>query len=78
MKLIEHIPHGRENAIAMRELSERLNIDPRTLRALIQQERERGEPICSDWERSGYFLPARFIIVSSGAALDQREPLLTV
>ena len=48
MKLIEHIPHGRENAIAMRDLSERLNIDPRTLRALIQQERERGEPICSD------------------------------
>lgn len=56
MKLIEHIPHGRENAIAMRELSERLNIDPRTLRALIQ--RERGEPICSDWERGGYFMPA--------------------
>lgn len=58
MKLLEYIPVGRNNAINMRDLSEHLNIDPRTLRALIQRERERGEPICSDWERGGYFLPA--------------------
>lgn len=58
MNLTDYIPIGRKNAIAMRELSERLNIDPRTLRALIQRERERGEPICSDWEHGGYFMPA--------------------
>lgn len=58
MKILDYIPVGRNNAIAMRELSERLNIDPRTLRALIQRERERGEPICSDWEHGGYFIPA--------------------
>ena len=57
MNLIEFIPRGRSNAIAMRELSERLNVDPRTLRALIQREREKGAPICSDWERGGYFMP---------------------
>lgn len=58
MKILDYIPVGRNNAIAMRELSKRLNIDPRTLRALIQRERERGEPICSDWEHGGYFIPA--------------------
>lgn len=57
MNLIEFIPRGRSNAVAMRELSERLNIDPRKLRALIQREREQGAPICSDWERGGYFMP---------------------
>lgn len=57
MKLIEYIPCGRSNAVAMRELSERLNIDPCKLRALIQREREQGAPICSDWERGGYFMP---------------------
>lgn len=57
MKLIELIPYGRQNAISMRDLSERLNIDPRKLRALIQRERERGAPICSDWEHGGYYIP---------------------
>ena len=55
--LTELIPTGRANAISMRELSERLNVDTRTLRALIQQEREKGVPICSDWEKGGYFMP---------------------
>lgn len=55
--LRDFIPVGRENAVPMRVLSERLNIDARTLRALIQREREKGVPICSDWEKGGYFMP---------------------
>lgn len=58
MKLLEYIPVGRNNAIAMRELSEWLDVDPRRLRLLIQREREQGDPICSDWEHGGYFMPA--------------------
>jgi len=58
LKITDHIPYGRANAISMRELSERLHVDPRTVRALIQRERERGTPICTDWERGGYFMPA--------------------
>ena len=58
MKFLDYIPIGRENAVLMRELSERLNITPRTLRLIIQREREQGAPICSDWENGGYFMPA--------------------
>lgn len=37
--LTKLIPTGRANAISMRELSERLNVDTRTTRALIQRAR---------------------------------------
>lgn len=57
MKIREFIPVGRNNAISMRELSEQLNISPRTTRAIIQKARADGEPICSDWENGGYYLP---------------------
>lgn len=57
MNILDYVPVGRINAIPMRELSERLNVDPRTLLALIQRERENGALICSDWEQGGYFLP---------------------
>lgn len=52
------IPRGREKSISMPDLSVRLNVDPRTLRAIIQREREQGAPICSDWEQGGYYMPA--------------------
>ncbi len=58
MKLIEFIPYGRANAISMRTLSKRRGVDPRTLRLLIQREREQGAPICSNWEQGGYFMSA--------------------
>lgn len=58
MKLSEFIPIGRANAISMHSLSVQLAVKPRTLRLLIQREREQGAPICSDWERGGYFMPA--------------------
>lgn len=55
--LTELIPTGRANAISMRELSERLNVDARTTRAIIQRARANGAEICSDWENGGYFMP---------------------
>ena len=55
--LTELITIGRANAISMLELSERLNVDARTTRALIQQARANGAAICSDWENGGYYMP---------------------
>lgn len=57
MKFIEFIPYGRANAISMPSLSNRTGITPRECRRRVQREREKGAPICSDWERDGYFLP---------------------
>lgn len=59
MKISEHIPYGRTNAISMSDLSKRLGTDPRVCRRLVQHEREQGAPICYDWgEHGGYFIPA--------------------
>ncbi|MBD5129227.1 MAG: hypothetical protein HDT43_04820 [Ruminococcaceae bacterium] len=58
MRISEFIPIGRNNSTPMKTLSKRLNKDPRTLRALVQREREKGEPICSNWEQGGYYMPA--------------------
>lgn len=58
MKILDYIPVGRNNSKLMNTLADQLSMDPRTLRLLIQREREQGAPICSDWEHGGYFLPA--------------------
>ena len=59
MNLTEFIPTGRANAISMRELAALLNVDTRTVRALVQRAREQGAPICSEWgANGGYYLPA--------------------
>lgn len=57
MKLLDYIPIGRENAISMPDLSVSKGITPRECRRLVQREREKGAPICSDFERGGYFMP---------------------
>lgn len=57
MKILDYIPYGRANSISMPDLSKRLGTDPRVCRRLVQQAREKGAPICSDWERGGYFMP---------------------
>lgn len=57
MKISDYIPYGRTNAISMSDLSRRLGTDPRECRRLVQREREKDAPICSDFERGGYFLP---------------------
>ena len=54
--LLSLLPEGRENAIPMRELADRLDIDQRALRAAILQAREAGEIIAGD--SAGYYRPA--------------------
>lgn len=58
MKILDFIPLGQENSIPMKILAERLNISARTVRALVQREREGGAPICSDYLNGGYYVPA--------------------
>lgn len=48
---------GRENAIPRRELEKLTDLDGRTVRLMIEQERRAGIPVLSD-NASGYFLPA--------------------
>lgn len=55
-KLLALLPEGRENAIPMRDLADRLEIDQRALRAAILQAREAGEIIAGD--SAGYYRPA--------------------
>lgn len=57
-KISDFIPIGRVNAVSMKKLSKQRGVDPRALCLLVQREREQGAPICSDWERGGYFMPA--------------------
>lgn len=54
--LLALLPEGRENAVSMRELADRLGIDERALRAAILQAREAGEIIAGD--SAGYYIPA--------------------
>ena len=54
--LLALLPEGRENAIPMRDLADRLEIDQRALRAAILQAREAGEIIAGD--SAGYYRPA--------------------
>jgi len=58
LKITDYIPIGRANAILMNDLSVTLHQDPRTTRAMVQQAREKGAPICSDWENGGYYIPS--------------------
>lgn len=58
MKILDYILGGRNNSKLMKILADQLSMDPRNLRLLIQREREKGAPICSNWEQGGYFLPA--------------------
>ncbi|MBS7225956.1 MAG: hypothetical protein KH050_11585 [Clostridiaceae bacterium] len=48
---------GRENAVSLRYLTMVLQMDDRSVRLRIEQERRNGIPICAD-NRTGYFLPA--------------------
>lgn len=57
MKITDLIPSGRDNSIPMKTLAKRIHVNVRTLRTIIQREREQGAPICSDWEHGGYFMP---------------------
>lgn len=57
--ITEFIPRGINNAITQSDLSSVLNIDKRTIRAMVYQARKNGTVICStpDSESGGYYLP---------------------
>ena len=57
-KVLDYIPHGRENSISMTELSVRMRCDKRAARAAVFNARKAGAIICSTCEgqnKSGYF-----------------------
>lgn len=57
--IFEHLPQGAENAVSLRELSARLGIPERHLRAQIVRELEAGYPCLSSCSRhGGYFRPS--------------------
>lgn len=56
-KASEFLSHGRENAVPLRHLKKLLEVDGRTVRLMIQQERLAGTPICAD-NLTGYYLPS--------------------
>lgn len=55
VKLFSILPEGRENAVPMRVLAERLGVDDRALRAAIMRARESGDIIAGD--SAGYYIP---------------------
>ena len=55
--ILAFIPKGRENAISNRELALQLKIDKRQVRQIIEDSRQRGNPICSD--DCGYWIGGR-------------------
>ena len=56
-KVSDFLSHGRENAVPLRHLKKLLEVDGRTVRLMIQQERLAGTPICAD-NLTGYYLPS--------------------
>lgn len=59
MKIQDYIPHGRNNAISGSDLKTLLNVDSRTVKAMIANARLNGAVICSslDGNNGGYFIP---------------------
>lgn len=49
-KVLDFIPHGRENSISMTELSVRMRCDKRVARAAVFNARKAGAVICSSCE----------------------------
>lgn len=57
--VFEHLPQGAENAISLRDLSAKLGIPERNLRAQIVKELEAGYPCLSSCScHGGYFRPS--------------------
>lgn len=47
MKLTDYIPTGAANAVTAEKIAEKMNIDVRAVRGLVQLERLQGNPICA-------------------------------
>lgn len=54
-KIKKLIPQGRDEAVTVKELSDRTGIPEREVKRLVQELRESGEPILSSGK--GYFYP---------------------
>lgn len=59
MKISDHIPYGKHNAVGTDYLKAVTGLDTRTIRKLIANERMQGTVICSSLlsEGGGYFRP---------------------
>lgn len=47
MNLTDFIPSGAANAVTAEKIAEKMNIDARAVRSLVQIERQQGRPICA-------------------------------
>lgn len=58
-KFLELIPHGKNNALSMKEISVRAGTDLRTTRKMVEVARKKGVPLCSDCDKKGggYYFP---------------------
>lgn len=54
MNILNHIPHGRENAVNLGTLCDRLGVGPTAIKKAIREERKKGTPILSG--REGYWI----------------------
>lgn len=57
IKISDMLSYGRENAVPLRHLTAVLQMDDRSVRLKIEQERRSGIPICAD-NTTGYYLPS--------------------
>lgn len=56
-RISDLLSHGAENGVTLRHLEKLTDLDGRTVRLMIRQERLGGVPICEN-SRSGYFMPS--------------------
>lgn len=56
MNIVDFIPVGSDNRVSQETLARVLNLDQRSVRAVIKRARESGKPILTD-SLGGYFLP---------------------
>ena len=58
MKIVDLMPHGKENTVPMKYLARLMDYEPRAVRLLVFNER-RGVPICSTTDAidGGYYFP---------------------
>ena len=57
LKISSLLSHGAENGVTLHHLEKLTDLDGRTVRLMIRQERLGGVPICED-SRNGYFMPS--------------------
>ena len=55
MNILDYIGTGKANAVTRRELCARLNLPDRTIRRLIEAERNKGAIIINDQDGEGYY-----------------------